>query len=218
MESDEVLDLLEAADWDLIITELTRHAIWRARRYTWATGDTNVLPKGKTPEDIALDAIKKIWLGQREWDPNKYPDLLLHLKWIVTSDIDHLFKSWEHKKTTRLNSIQSNETTADSQSEISPQSISPTYNIPLTPEEELVSSEEREAANAFLSQLRDSVSGDDELELLLLCLEEDIDKASDIARETGWDINKVYNLKRKLGRKASKIGKVYANNTSSGRR
>ena len=51
------------------------------------------------------------------------------------------------------------------------------------------------------------MKGDEDLELLLLCFEEGIDKPEKIAIETGWDINKVYNLKRKLLRKAAKIGK-----------
>ena len=51
------------------------------------------------------------------------------------------------------------------------------------------------------------MKGDEDLELLLLCFEEGIDKPEKIAIEADWDINKVYNLKRKLLRKAAKVGK-----------
>ena len=47
------------------------------------------------------------------------------------------------------------------------------------------------------------MKGDDDLELLLLCFEDGIDKSDAIAAETGWDIKTVYNLKRKLLRKAT---------------
>jgi hypothetical protein len=53
-----------------------------------------------------------------------------------------------------------------------------------------------------------AVKGDEDLELLLLCFEEGIDKSEAIASQTGWDVKNVYNLKRKLLRRAVKIGKT----------
>ena len=61
--------------------------------------------------------------------------------------------------------------------------------------------------NNVLAELHDAVKGDEDLELLLLFFEDGIDKPEAIAAEMDWDITKVYNLKKKLLRKAAKIGK-----------
>lgn len=102
MKEDTALESLEAADWARIIRELTLYAIWQARRYPWRSGSHNILPEGKTPGDIAVEAIEKVWNAERDWNPEKYPNLLLHLKWIVRSDMGHLFKSTQHQKTIRF--------------------------------------------------------------------------------------------------------------------
>ena len=202
MEKDGVLELLEATDWDDIILKLTYYAVFRFKRYAWQSN----LPKGYSPADVALYAIEKVWDGTRDWDPEKYPDLLTHLKWIVKSDVEHLFSSLEHKTTGRRPVI-----TQEDGTEIElegpacehPHSISSKV---LTPEEELIAKQQNEYEKALLAELHNAVKGDEDLELLMLCFEDGIDKPEAIAAETDWDIDKVYNLKRKLLRKAAKIG------------
>jgi hypothetical protein len=203
MGKDRVLELLEAANWRDIIVRLTYHAAIQFRRYGWKTG----LPEGNSPDDIALIAIQKVWDGTRDWDPDKYPDLFKHLQWIVRSDVEHLFSSLEHKKTGRMPVMEKNDGTEVELGESTgehPHSISGRV---LTPEEELIAEHDRNSEAALITELHDAVKGDEDLELLLLCFEEGIDKPEKIAIETGWDINKVYNLKRKLLRKAAKVGK-----------
>lgn len=185
MVQDKVLELLESTDWKDIVFRLTHYTVGKASRYTWKSGS---LPGGKIPEDIALDAIEKVWMGVREWDPDKYPNLYTHLKWIVDSDIDHLLKSMEHDKSRRMP-----ETAFDQASETP------------NPEEQLIAKENK----AFEDEIRDEfyamVEGDEDLEILMLCFDEGIDKPRDIAEQTGWDVPKVNNVKRKLFRKATKL-------------
>lgn len=203
MEHDRVLELLEAANWRDIIIRLTYFAAIQFRRYGWRSE----LPKGNSPDDIALSAIEKVWDGTRDWAPDKYPDLLIHLKWIVRSDIEHLFSSLEHEMTGRMPVLIKNDGTEvelDETTHDHPHSIS---GKAMTPEDELIAEHKRRSDQALIYELHDVVKGDEDLELLLLCFEEGIDKADAIATETKWDINKVYNLKRKLLRKAAKIGK-----------
>lgn len=45
-----------------------------------------------TGEDFAMEAIKKLFEGKRNWDPIKHPDILIHLKLVVKSLI------WNHIK------------------------------------------------------------------------------------------------------------------------
>lgn len=102
LNDDDVLKLLESADWNNIIVKLTRYAIWHASWYKWKTGDSGQLSGGVTPEDIAKNAIIKVWNRTRSWNPEKYPDLLTHLQRIVDSDLNHLFNSKEHFTTDRI--------------------------------------------------------------------------------------------------------------------
>ena len=204
MEKDRVLEFLETANWRDVIFRLTYYAVIRFRRYGWQSN----LPKGNSPEDIALNAVEKVWDGTRDWDPDKYPDLLKHLKWIVKSDIEHLFSSLEHKTTGRMTVLVKDMGTEVEWGETAcehPHSISEKV---FTPEEKLLAKQNQKSEKALIAELHDAVKGDDDLELLLLCFEEGIDKPEKISIETKWDINKVYNLKRKLLRKAAKIGKV----------
>lgn len=207
MEKDRVLELLEAADWKEIILRLTHHASWRARRYTWKSGNPGQLPGGKTAEDIACSAIEKVWSGTRDWDPDKYPNLLTHLMWVVDSDMEHLFSSLEHQKTGKIPTSRNEGETELFYYEIAPDPSLLTYETEMVPnpEEELVAREDREQEEKLKDELYAMVKGDEDLEMLLLCFEEGIDKPELIAAQTGWDVTKVYNLKRKLLRKAAKI-------------
>jgi hypothetical protein len=203
MVKDRVLDLLEAANWRDIILRLTYYASIQFRRYGWRSA----LPKGNSPDDIALKAIQKVWDGTRDWDPDKYPDLLKHLEWIVRSDVEHLFSSLEHKTTGQMPVLEKDDGTEVELGETAGKQPYLINGKVLTPEEELIAEQNRKSEEALIAELHDAVKGDEDLQLLLLCFEEGIDKPEKIAIETKWDINKVYNLKKKLLRKAAKIGK-----------
>ncbi len=210
LNDDEVLERLESADWKNIIVQLTRYAAWHASWYKWKTGDPGQLPRGMTPQDIAINAIKKVWDRTRAWDPEKYPDLLVHLQWIVDSDLNHLFDSKEHLTTNRI--IESEE---EESPELTYNNLIHSSSPPLsetihnrTPEERLIIREEEEREERAKKELYALVKGDEDLELLLMCFEEGMDKPEQIAAAMGCDVAKVYNLKRKLSRKASAIMKI----------
>lgn len=205
MGKDNILELLESADWNDIILRLSYHAVWRARRYKWRSGDFTRLPGGKAPEDFAIEAIEKVWNGQRNWNPEKYPILLHHLMWIVDSDLDHAFNSLEHRSTGRAFSSEDYDGSEPNHEKADPNSTSSIHNPPLTPEENMIASQDREMEEEVKKQLYTAVEGDEDLELLLICIEEGFDNPDLIAAKTGWDIKKVYNLKRKLLRRGKKI-------------
>jgi hypothetical protein len=199
MEKDSVLHLIKKADWKDIILKLTYYAIQRAKIYKWISGEFDRLLGGKTPEDIACEAIEKVLSGTRAWDPDKYPNLLTHLKWIVKSDMDHLASSLEHQTTGRMPLPVHDEEGPVDYYKIIPDQSSP------TPEEVLITREKKELEEKLKNDLYALVEGDKDLEELLLYFDEGIDKPETIAAQSGWDISKVYNLKRKLLRKASKL-------------
>lgn len=205
MGKDTVLDRLEAADWKDISLRLAHFAVWRASLYKWNSGDTGLLPRGKTPEDVACEAIEKVWNGTRNWDPEIYPDLLKHLMKIVESDISHLFKSADHRK--RARAALSRKTPEGEEDPDPDQSFLENAAIDLsTPEALLVSDEEEQLRERIRNDFYSLVEGDDDLESVLLCFEEGIFKPEAIAVETGLDKKKVYNLKKKLLRRAAKFG------------
>ncbi len=199
MEKDRVFHLLENAAWKDIILRLTHYAFQRARVYSWKSGKTDQLLGGKTPEDIACEAIEKVLSGTRDWDPNRYSNLLTHLQWIVKSDMEHLASSMEHQTTGRMpDPGDSGESPPDFFQTIPDPSSS-------TPEEDLIAREKKNLEEKLKGRLYAMVKGDEDIELLLLCFEEGIDKPETIATQTGWDVSKVNNLKKKLLRKASNL-------------
>jgi hypothetical protein len=195
MEKDRVLHLLENANWKDIILKLTNYALQRARVYSWKSGKSDQLLGGKTPEDIACEAIEKVLSGTRDWDPDKYPNLLTHLQWVVKSDMEHLASSMEHQATGRMSEPGEGEEGYDTIPDPSS----------LTPEEQLIAREKEDLEERLKGELYAMVKGDEDLEMLLLCFEEGMDKPEIIAAQTGWDVSKIYNLKRKLLRNAAKL-------------
>ena len=209
MGNDKTLALLEAADWKDIVFRLTRYAYWKASNYTWKSGDPNQLPGGKTPEDIALGAIEKVWSSVRDWNPDKYPNLLKHLMKIIDSDLNHLFMSMGHWKSERIPDKSDDLGIEGAQGESHDDISSTIHEVSITknPEEQLITIEDKEYENKVKNEFYAMVKGDEDLEMLILCFEERIDKPETIAAQTGWDIQKVYNLKRKLLRKAVNFNK-----------
>jgi hypothetical protein len=207
-KKDEILKRLEAADWNDIIIKLTHYSHWRAFRYKWRIGNPGQLPAGMTPKDMALNAISKVWDGRRAWDPDKYPDLLAHLKWIVKSDMNHLFTSMGHMTGERINESEDREGSELTYNDIIPDPSSPLCEPIQTPEEQLLARERAAHEERVKQELFALVKGDEDLELLLLCFDEGIDKPELIAEQMGCDVTKVYTLKRKLLRKASTIKKI----------
>ena len=55
-----------------------------------------LLAGGKTPEDLAADAILKVLGGDRVWDPGRGP-LLPYLEGVVDSLISHLAASADNR-------------------------------------------------------------------------------------------------------------------------
>jgi hypothetical protein len=207
---DEVLSRLEAADWDDIIIKLTHYTQWFALRYKRKTGSPDQLASGLTAKDIALNAIVKVWDKTRKWDTEKYPDLLAHLKWIVGSDIDHLFNSMEHRTTHRIMESEDGDGSELTYNNISPDPSSPLSRslITQTPEEQLLAKEKDKHEEIVKQKLYETIKGDEDLELLFMCFEDGLDKPELIAKEMGCDVTKVYTLKRKLSRKATIINKI----------
>jgi hypothetical protein len=148
-----------------------------------------------SPVDIAREAITRLFEGNRDWDPEKDPDVLQYLKGVVDSLISALVESAEVREV-RV-SLLYGET--DDSAEVSPQGaptvVESTFLHHAPPSPVLVAQE-----NELQERILTAVAGDDSLELLVLCLAEGHTKRTDIARELGESVDEVTNLKKRLQR------------------
>lgn len=81
--------LLEAHDWQATIIKLTAYAVSLCL-YRKAP-----LPGGQEPEDLAMEAIDRVFRQERCWDPEKNPDLMNYLKSVVKSLLSNELTSIE---------------------------------------------------------------------------------------------------------------------------
>lgn len=180
--------LLDNYDWEKISLELTDYADIRARRLKWRTESKSDLPQGKRTEDIAQEAILKTYGGERKWDPERYPDIMIFLRSVVDSLISHLANSQNHKKLQRFPENENGE------------SLDNTFNLGYspTPEDEVL-------ADEVLGKIYEAVDGEKELQSVVDAIMSGYTKPGDISKATGYDIDRVYQLRRKLDRRISKL-------------
>jgi RNA polymerase sigma factor (sigma-70 family) len=158
--------------------ELTNYALHRIWSLKWIL-PADTLPKGLQAQDLAKEAIKKVYSGERQWDPARNPDLVKYLKGIVKSDIGHLVRSPDH-------SVQRD--SGESQSD----GIGSCCDPNPTPEERL-------GAIELKRRILDCVSEEDGLRPVLLGLLKG-KKPRELASELGCDRNEIYARVKKIRR------------------
>lgn len=184
---DDTAKRLEAQDWRAIATRLVAYAAREVGIRHWRTGSTGYLPKGKSAEDLAYDAITKVWTGKRVWKPDDDPDLLRYLMDVVDSDLSALLKSGAHKRTERFPD-------------------GPEAEIPEPVGAGDASPEEALLAQELQDEILAACADDDELTLVACALVEGTHKAVDLAAETGLPVARIYKLKQKLKARMEKLG------------
>ncbi len=203
----QILELIQNADWERIALELTRYAAWRVGR--WPKHTRSAVASRLCPEDLAYNAITAVVSGpgksgraakgQRAWDPDRYPDLLAHLKNVVDSlafaartaeDTDRVrqYHQTEDGEEVEKPPPQPGRTFAPPKSEWS-------SGPPTNPEEEALAKEADEAA---LKIIMSAAEGNEELETILEAMMNGHEKPAEIAEATGIDVKRVYQLRRTL--------------------
>ena len=88
----QALQALSETDSELLGKKLLLHAVCESGKWRWGEngggfidGHNTVLARGLSPMDIVQQAILQTLDGTRPWDSEKYPDITVHLKWVVTS-------------------------------------------------------------------------------------------------------------------------------------
>lgn len=173
MLSDSMIEELENQDWPVIIKSATLHAVYQLKYYgLWNRRGL----KGYSAQEIAMEAIEKIYLGEWQWDPEK-SKLLDYLKFhVIRGLVSNLAKSSEFKSTHEIDSSELHEVA----------------------QQESVGIIESMNQDQIIEILRQDISSDEQarivFEELLIGL-----KRSEICEKYNWE-KKVYdNASRRLG-------------------
>lgn len=181
MLSDSIIEELEKQDWVVVIKSATLHAVYQLKYYgLWNRRGL----KGYSAQEIAMEAIEKIYLGEWQWDPEK-SKFLDYLKFhVIRGLVSNLAKSSEFKSTHEIDS-------------------SELYEVAQQESDGIIESMNQAQ---IIEILRQEISSDEQarivFEELLIGL-----KRSEICEKYNWE-KKVYdNASRRLGGFISKISR-----------
>ncbi|MFB6272726.1 MAG: hypothetical protein ABEL51_07515 [Salinibacter sp.] len=177
----DVADRLREIDdetWGDMYLELLDFARYKKRRLDYVKGGGE-LPLGRKPEDLVQDAIKRVFEGNRQWDPNEDPDLCDYLKSVISSIASGLLEktNYEHKDDSQL----------EDHFDL-PSDANPTYN---------------DCLEALRDILEEESSDEEDLENVRLGIEDGM-KPAEISDFFSIEVEKVYTLSRKLRRRTEK--------------
>jgi DNA-directed RNA polymerase specialized sigma24 family protein len=174
----ERLREIDDETWGDMYLELLDFARYKKRRLDYVKGGGE-LPLGRKPEDLVQDAIKRLFEGDRQWDPDKDPDLCDYLKSVISSIVSGLLEKtdYEHKDDSRL----------EDHFDL-PSDANPTHN---------------DCLEALRDILEEESSDEEDLENVRLGIEDGM-KPAEISDFFGIEVEKVYTLSRKLRRRMEK--------------
>jgi len=92
------LALLDAHDWEPTITRLAAYVVMLCRLHQYK------LPGHTEPEDVVIEAIEKVYSGERNWHPEKDEDLGRYMASVVKSMMSNLMES-KQLSTVEMNSV-----------------------------------------------------------------------------------------------------------------
>ena len=179
MLSDSIIEELEKQDWAEIIKSATLHAVYQLKYYgLWNRRGL----KGYSAQEIAMESIEKVYLGEWQWNPEK-SSLLDYLKYhVIRGLVSNLAKSSEFKSTHEIESSELHGVSNQEGNEII----------------------ESMSQDQILKILRQEISSDEQVrtvfEELLIGL-----KRSEICEKYNWEKRIYDNASRRLGGFIEKI-------------
>ena len=134
-----------------------------------------------TADDLAMEAIQRVFDGRRKWNPDKDPDFSAYLRSVVKS-------IYNREVTERIKKEKVFEPTVDSPN--------PVDSVPTKLSSPLEDLEYKEAKKRIYGLFEK-----EEEQLVLLCLFEGIDKPADIAKQLNVDVKEIYRINRNIERR-----------------
>lgn len=195
--SPSFLQRLKEQPWEKIILKLDAYALHKARRKYWPSGssDGHTLIGGCSPQDVAREAIRRVFEGGRKWDPEKDPDLLKYLKGVVDSILSAMVDSVENREV-RAPSFYDESDPADDEDRRNRSHAVESGGV----HHGFPSPREHAEGNELFDRVLAAVAGDEDLESLVLCLDEGYVSRSDISEQLGVVPSEVTNMKKRLAR------------------
>lgn len=187
---------LEKADWDTILPRVLKYAVSRAKKFKW-------LGDAVEPEALVQEAIARAYgIGNRDnyrnWKKETCPDLGDFLIGIIRSMTSH---NAEHEAEFTSESFFNEDGSTNDVKILKTYDGAMGSTKPKTPEEIIIANDNLQAFKDELDNLADT---DEDLGLIILCIEDGISEPRKIAETTGFDKGKINNLLRKLRRKLGK--------------
>lgn len=175
----EVLNRLNEANWPVIYPRLVLYAHDRMGFMNWQGGHP---PGGITAEDIAQEAIKSLYTGQRRWDIIEHPCLEVVLKGITKSLINHLVSGSDNR---------SRHAHSDEVGDVGLEDK--TISNDPSPDDNL-------AYGELVVRIEDLLADDEEASMVFLYLQENA-KPREIAKELDRPVREIYAITKRIRRK-----------------
>ena len=179
LPSSDVLRRLNETDWTRILPKLVAYAQLKLESITWMSGH---VPGGTEAEDLAHEAIESLFIGLRNWNMVRHPDIEVVLKGIVKSLVNHLAQNKDNR--TRQASSENEGEDGWGHEALS--------NEP--------SPDERAAINDLIARIDSLLDGDEDAGLVFLGLQEGA-KPREIAEDLEIPITRIYADMRRIRRK-----------------
>lgn len=92
-----VKDVLGRQDWKDLLPRLVRMCLYLLRAKNGGAPSRDSTSSGKMAEDYVMDAIMKVYKGERRWDPEKHPNILFYFMGVLRSQIGHEHQRLENR-------------------------------------------------------------------------------------------------------------------------
>ena len=184
---------LEKADWGAVFPAVLKYAISRSKKFKWLGDEVD-------PKALVCEAIARAYgIGTggtyRNWNKEKYPKLENFLISIIRSITSH---KAEHESGFPKEPLFNKDGSPKDNKLFKSGDETRGFQKPKNPEEELI---EAENLQLLIDELDRLSQEDEELGMIIICIEDGITKTRYISEATGYDRKKVNNLLRKLRRR-----------------
>lgn len=202
----EILALVEKTITPDELNKLTLYALYKLGQIRWRGVWSGKVPGGVQAEDLAMSAIEALLVGNpkkggRVWVRQKQPDLLMFLRDVVDSKVNHLAERSENKS-------EREPKPADGESEAD--FLDRKRDTIFDPEGAEPNSDEEEANERLFFALLEEVKHDALLQKILECHWDGISGRAEVAAKLGVDPNDITLAKKRLDRIVPEFRKKYA--------
>ena len=205
--SPATLAIIESTVTKEFLEKLTYYTSQKLSQKWWRGVWNGKIPGGVQPEDIAASALEALMIADpekdgREWNMERYPDLMAFLCSVVDSKVNHLVE--------RLENRMEQDPTPNPDETIS-DFVDRKRDHRSLPEAVTVTTKEEEAANdKLLFALFEEIKDDPLLPRILGCQLDGIYKRADIATKLGVEPIQITQSAKRLDRRMVKFREKYS--------